>query len=446
MAHQSTPGAPAPATADIPPRRRPNVRLRALLQEARWSGDALAAAVNAVGRENGLDLCYRRPSVAQWLAGSIPRDPVPPIVAEAFTRRLRRGVTIEELGLMPRSGLPGPRSGGTSDDAAASHPGAPYRLSALAEIPDRVTGTEYLQIRSPAPSRLLAPHVQAAGNTLALFSRVDHHLGAGAVREQATAYFELTIRPWLALPGTDAHRHALLQRAAGLAYLCGFANFDEWRHGEAQRWYRLSAALADEAADARALALALRALSVQALELGHPGPALDRAGAALRAGQHLPDSRAFLLGQYAVALAARGRPDDALRAVEGAEDALPGATASAPTGCYHAATLAYQRGEVHRRLGNLPAAVTSLRTSLRLRPGAERRSQALVHARLAETLAARGQLEEACASWQEFVSLRYQVDSARVERAAGRMRSVLLAQRHRGEAERLLAALRVGRR
>ncbi|GAA2118618.1 hypothetical protein GCM10009759_66060 [Kitasatospora saccharophila] len=445
MANHPTPRVPLPAAAGTPT-RRPNARLRALLQEARWSGDALAAAVNAVGRENGLDLRYRRPSVAQWLAGSVPRDPVPPLVAEAFSRRLHRGVTAEELGFAPRHGLPGPRRGRPSADAGAPRANLPYRLSALAGIPDRVTGTEYLRVRSPGPTRLVAPHVQAAGKMLALLSRVDHQLGAGAVREQATAYFELTVRPWLGLPGTDAHRRALLQRAAGLAYLCGFANFDEWRHGEAQHWYRLSAALADEAADARALALALRALSVQALELGHPGPALDLAEAALRAGRHLPDSRAFLLGQYAVALAARARPGDALRAVEGAEDALPGATASAATGRYHGATLAYQRGEVHRRLGDIPAAVSSLRASVRLRPGTERRSQALVHARLAETLAARGQLEAACASWQEFVDLRARVASARVERAADRMRSVLLAQRHRGEAERLLAALRVPER
>lgn len=77
-----------------------NSQLRALLTEAKWTGEALAQAVNALGVEVGLSLRYRRAAVSHWLSGMRPRPPVPDLVAEALSRRLNRSVTANATGLV----------------------------------------------------------------------------------------------------------------------------------------------------------------------------------------------------------------------------------------------------------------------------------------------------------------------------------------------------------
>src|SRR4051794_14507636 len=81
-------------------RRVPNTMLRDLLVEAAWTGDALARAVNAIGAEAGIPLRYGRSAVSHWLIGMCPRPPVPDFVAEAFSRKLRRTVSVADTGLV----------------------------------------------------------------------------------------------------------------------------------------------------------------------------------------------------------------------------------------------------------------------------------------------------------------------------------------------------------
>src|SRR5436190_20016360 len=73
--------------------------LRELLVEAGWTGDALARVVNAAGAEAAMPLRYGRSSVAHWLSGMCPWPPVPELVAEVFSRRLRRPISVSEVGL-----------------------------------------------------------------------------------------------------------------------------------------------------------------------------------------------------------------------------------------------------------------------------------------------------------------------------------------------------------
>ncbi|MQS09574.1 hypothetical protein FNX48_021080, partial [Streptomyces sp. IF17] len=79
-------------------RRMPNERLRSLLDEADWTQEALARSVNAIGSEIGCPLRYDRTAVAHWLAGTLPREPVPELAAEALSRRIGRPVTPEAAG------------------------------------------------------------------------------------------------------------------------------------------------------------------------------------------------------------------------------------------------------------------------------------------------------------------------------------------------------------
>src|SRR5919198_5845824 len=96
-----------PAESVMAAQREPNQRLRALLAEAGWTGQGLARAVNAVGAESGQRLRYTRASVAHWLAGVRPRPPVPELIAEAFSRRLGRPITVRAVGLAGAGGESG---------------------------------------------------------------------------------------------------------------------------------------------------------------------------------------------------------------------------------------------------------------------------------------------------------------------------------------------------
>ncbi|BFV60448.1 Tat pathway signal protein [Kitasatospora sp. CMC57] len=428
--------------------RKQNTLLRSLLDEAGWSGESLASAVNALGRESGLALSYRRPSVAQWLAGSVPRPPVPGLVAEAFSRRLGRVVTVAQAGL-------GPSSSGPADDGnrlavllaeATSRP--PYLLSGLRTVPTVLTGRlTTVGTVGPGAARLTVAHHQAVDDMTALLSSADQQLGAGAVRRTLCSYFQQTVVPWLSLPGAPASRRALFRSAAGLAYLGGFVHFDDRLQGSAQHWYRLSAALADEAADQRTLAVALRALSVQARSLGHYGAALRLAESAVALGTGLGAvESAFLEGQRAVALAARGDRTACLASLTRTELYLSRAEdgSTTATGVYNEASLAYQRAAVCRHLGDARGAVTAMASAVRLRPAHERRSHALTLARLAELHYAEGELEAACATWQQFLRSGATVSSARLAHAGATMRAALVPHQRHTDARDLLIALRRG--
>ncbi|MGH3933743.1 MAG: hypothetical protein ACRDS1_01955 [Pseudonocardiaceae bacterium] len=58
-----------------------------------------ARAVNRVRAEAGLQLSYDDSAVCHWLAGTLPRDRVRPVVCEALSRRLGRPVTPASAGL-----------------------------------------------------------------------------------------------------------------------------------------------------------------------------------------------------------------------------------------------------------------------------------------------------------------------------------------------------------
>lgn len=65
---------------------------------------------NELGAERGLRLRYDRTAVVPWLSGTRPCPLAPELIAEAFTCRLGRRITVAdtELGLRnsPRGGAP----------------------------------------------------------------------------------------------------------------------------------------------------------------------------------------------------------------------------------------------------------------------------------------------------------------------------------------------------
>jgi tetratricopeptide (TPR) repeat protein len=415
--------------------RDPNKRLRVLLAEAGWSGGELARAVNAVAAESGIRLNYRRASTAQWLSGGLPRPPVPELVAEALSRVLERPITPSDAGLHLEGG-PGDEgegmvaerlvhlAGGTSRRAVLRH--SVYSLALLA-VPDLIEPLT-LQLREkndkPTGGR---EEFAAASAALRLFSDADGALGASMVRGALADYLAKTISPWLRTEvGSARDRQELFGVSAELAYLCGFMCFDDELHGSAQRYYRAALRLSAQAGDAVRYAITLRAMSVQARSLNHHKQAVQLAEASLEtAGRHAPpQTRAFLVGQVAVAAAASGERRHATTSLCAVERALAG-TDGAPTaiGAYHHGSFAHQRAAVAACLGDKSAAIAALRESIRQRPPGEYRSHAIMLARLAELLMDLGRLDEAVATWHRFLDIYPAVRSGRVNTAMGILRA-----------------------
>lgn len=439
----------------------PNRLLRGLLAEAGWTEDFLARQVNAVAAESGVTLRLDRRSVTHWLAGRRPRSPVPELIAEAFSRRLLRPVGLVDMGLgRPTANLAGGKeqdsgsrartgidrfSQADSDDSVLPRDvvsvlaelaqfdaarrralsATAYRLADLA-VPDwaqavarhRPSHDEASGVASwPDPScvqQLVPGQVATAEQMVRVFSDADEQFGGGHSRAELSCYLAFDIAPRLRAAGTPALRRRLLSAATQLTYLAAFMCFDDECHGLAQRYYLAALELAAENNDPAGYAVTLRGMSVQAQYLGHPQHAVELAEAAARISRGVtsPARQAFFLGQVAVAAAAAGDRDRALTAILTAERRLNQACSAAGDsatqgnyvmGRYHPASLAHQQAMVRALLGDRRGAIASLTEAIRYRPPWERRSRALLHARLAELHLYQGQLDQAITVWHAFL-------------------------------------------
>jgi tetratricopeptide (TPR) repeat protein len=439
-------------------RYRPNQQLREALAEARWSGQRLAAAVNALGAENGLSLHYDRTTVAHWLNGTRPRPPAPDLIAEALTRRLGRPIGPAQLALTAIPTVPGAANARTGtgetpppDQAQALHEGdlmaelialnarqtgrrqvlagATYSLAALT-VPDwahaALAGTE--NAARTSPERTGIAHAESAEAMAAVFASGDAAFGGGHGRRALAAYLSATIAPRLRGAMSPGVHRRMLSAAAQLAYLCAFMCFDDELHGFAQRYYRASLQLAADSGDQTMYAVTLRAMSVQALTLGHYRHAVQLAETA-SATRIAPARQAFILGQLAVADAATGNRDAALNSLAKAERHLDRTDGTAPVtgqaivGAYHQASLAHQQAAVQSLLGDHRGAITALKASIRHRPPGEQRSRAITLARLAELQLTTGRLEEATATWNQFLDHYPGLRSRRAVTALGTLQA-----------------------
>ncbi|MFJ1595341.1 hypothetical protein [Streptomyces sp. NPDC088261] len=450
-------------------RRPPNGLFRDLLAETGWTGEELARAVNRLGAESGLTLRYQRASVSQWAAGVRPRPPAPELLAEAFSRRLGRRITVADV--LPEATAPGADPVATEtgapveqptparqlvdlgrrvaqrDRAAAAlvyehdprpspdtwHPAAPPALHTAHPSPQAT--------QQAAPQRLTPAATAAVAAMIDVFSTADRTHGGGFGRAALAAYLSQSVAPLLRAPGPSPLRRQLLRSGATLSYLCAFMHFDDELHGPAQRYYRTSLELAEAAGDPTAQALALRALSVQAHTLKHHRRALDLAEEAHRrvTARTPAQVRAGILGQLAVAEAATGRGPASTRRLDEAARELENADRNDPAvGAYHSASLAHQHATVAAHLGDGARAVSALQASLDRRPDTEPRSRVITCAALAELHFARGHLEAACATWHSFLDGYPAVSSARADTALTTMRSLTRVHRRQPTAQALI--------
>ncbi|MBT0771243.1 hypothetical protein KIH74_20050 [Kineosporia sp. J2-2] len=393
-------------------RRRPiiNERWQAAVEATSRTLAEIAAEIHAVSIETGGRVLYPdKSTLAHWRTGTTPRTEAVPVIVEAMSRLLHRpDVTADDLGWTSRDqdGPDNPWHGDAvarltrlgrqdMDRRSFLNAGSLYTLAALSvptrpwELPTRDN--------SGKPTRIGPSDITRIQEMTTQFSRADDLFGGEHALPPTASYLAHAVTPLLE-GTTGRHRPALFAAAAQLAYLAGWMSSDAGRAGQAQRYYITAARLADEAKDGAARATALRALALQAVELGHTHRAVELAEAACSALPRDADirRRAWMTGMLAEAHASVGDNWSARTCLRAAEADLERATSAQHwTGGYNHAALEHQTGAVLVHLGRPTQAIDHLQASLTHRGPDERRSRVLISARLATAQILAGQPDAA---------------------------------------------------
>ncbi|MFE3830071.1 hypothetical protein [Streptomyces sp. NPDC059092] len=327
--------------------RTPNTGLAGLLAQAKWSRAQFALIINRIGAEAGLELHYDQSAVSHWVAGTMPKDQVRPLIVEAFARKLGRPVTHSEAGLpvvrsarfsmssgqLPGrsdpagSGAGGPsgtvRSAGSSGSSGPSGSSGISGLAGDSGISGANTLEELVDMgradmdpsrrgliaaglfsaavvvplfpdlahaaapSTPAPGkrtvRIGAPQVQAVRTMTDRIADILDELGGGHARPMAAAFLVNTVMPWLKAEAAESVRNDMLAAASDLVYLTGWMAMYERAHGLGQQYYLRALELAGSAGDHVTYCRTLRGMSLQASNLGYGKRALELADSAAEA-------------------------------------------------------------------------------------------------------------------------------------------------------------------
>ncbi len=433
--------------------RTPNQHLADVMEATGLTLEGLARATRAVAAESGVRLGTSRSAVHAWVSsGAVPAGNTPAYVAEALSRRLRRPVTVAEIGLGEDTStdfmLLGLAAAATETGRLLVHDRRDFlalgfsAAALLAPLPPapRIAAA----LPAPGPGRRIGSgETMAVRQFTATFRASDELLGGGHGLSVAGTFLSDVVAPML--HGTyadDRARAAAFAAAADLATLIGFKCHDAGREGAAQHHYRLAVRLAREAdPDDRTgqAAWGMRALVHQALDLGQPAGTVDLAEAALARTRGRVDKRteALLLITAARAHGASGSPNAASALIDAARaaartgtDALPPyAAAAGPTN----AVIASHTGRTLTEMGHHAAAEQHYRAALTDRTDhAYRRTRALTLANIARAVAAQERHEEAVSLLARSLDLTDGIASHRARRELLAMRPNLALYARRG--------------
>ncbi|MFG3429464.1 Tat pathway signal protein [Streptomyces californicus] len=441
--------------------RMRNEALAARIAEAGWTQPKAAAAVRRVAEETGARelTAVSRSHISMWLTGTRPSGQAPHILCETLTRKLGRPITLTDIGLS--ADRRGESTDGTDWDAdtltALTELGRDdldmlHRRQVLADAAYSVAG-----LAVPAPSwwkdapaaaanqrvhsrRSVTPaDVDDIRQTTVFFSARDQRRGGAAGRSALAAHLSLEAAPLLSsrIP-TEQLRRELYSATAEMTYLAGWMAFDAGEHRRAQRYFTLAAKLAAEAADGPLAGHILRAMAHQAVDLNHPGKALDLADASMatdRYGQASWRERALLGIVHARALAATGDRRGTLAAISRAERDLARDTGDAPdrVSFFARASLSHETACALRDLGNLRDAEHHFQESVATR---RRQLYARTHSvtlgYLGSVQIRRGGLDEGCSTYSQALDAMNGISSGRAKDVIVQMQRDLSPVRRRG--------------
>ncbi|WP_145503778.1 Tat pathway signal protein [Streptomyces sp. CFMR 7] len=441
--------------------RMRNEALAARIAEAGWTQPKAAAAVRRVAEEAGVrDLAaVSRSHISMWIMGTRPSGQAPHILCETLTRKLGRPITLTDIG------LPAAREGDSTDgpdwDAdtltALTELGRDdldmlHRRQVLADTAYSVAGlavpaaTWWKDALATAANqrarsrRAVTPaDIDDIRHTTVFFSARDQRRGGAAGRSALAAHLSLEAAPLLSsrIP-TEQLRRDLYSATAEMTYLAGWMAFDAGEHRRAQRYFTLAAKLAAEAADGPLAGHILRAMAHQAVDLNHPGKALDLADASMTADRYGRAScreKALLGIVHARALAATGDRRGTLAAISRAERDLARDTGDAPdrVSFFARASLSHETACALRDLGSLRDAEHHFKESVATR---RRQLYARTHSvtlgYLGSVQIRRGGLDEGCSTYNQALDAMDGISSGRARDVIVQMQRDLSPVRRRG--------------
>ena len=247
--------------------------------------------------------------VRRWLAGEVPRNPVPEILAELFSQRLGIALTPADLGLpgpdrpVLRSGLDLPWHPGTTTtaidhltrsslmlsrsrpgDAAEVHQGVAL-LQPLQAWPYQAPGP-LAPSPLPASGRVGMSEVTQIRQVTQMFREADNRLGGGLSRQAVVAQMQQVNALLDTCTYTEETGRALFCAVADLGSVAGWMSFDAGMHGTAQRIFVTALHAAVEGGDKALGAHILQCMARQMSHLGHVKDALDLVALAQYGARH----------------------------------------------------------------------------------------------------------------------------------------------------------------
>jgi hypothetical protein len=436
--------------------RQPNDRLAALLSETGWSHAGLAKRANDECQARGVPRSYTATSVANWLGGMVPTEPVPAVLASLFAERLGRLIILSDLGYDEDVPLDlalswEPTTRATVDTVAKLWKVDMERRAAL-------LGSAWIATAFAGPTRewLLdwfeedtghaggrqvgAAEVDVVWSMCHAFADVDHRLGGGYARTTLVHYVNQVVLPLLGGTYPDKIGRLLMAATARLCDLAGFMAFDSDAQGLGQRHYIQALRLAQASGDRALGAHVLADMAMQAHYLGNGVEAcsLARAGqrAATESGSYSTLARCCAM--EARAHAHRGDGQQCEQAMRRAEQALARVRAEDEPFWIRFFTIEQLHAEFAYAAADLgrPTDVRSFASPVLAASGQMERRRVLVTAALASSYLDPGasqtkvDVDQACATLKETVPLVEVLTTKRGIAAVNRVRTQLVPYRH----------------
>ncbi|MEU9890078.1 hypothetical protein [Sphaerisporangium sp. NPDC051011] len=398
--------------------RQPNTKLAELIAEAGVSHLGLASRITAIAEEWRESVRPAHTQVARWIAGQQPRGATPALIAEALSRKLRRRVTLADIGMAGATDSPeiGLDFVETADDLIANLAGLwTADIQRRRFLTGKVTATAVSDpafqwlLAAPAsrpehtgPRQIGMTEVQAIRSTTAMFAGLDNRFGGAHARTAAIQYLTDQVTPLLNGAYTSAVGPALFSAVAEFSLTVGWMSYDTGLHGLARRYLLQALNLAHHAGDRHLGASVLSAMSHQANYLGEHTEALTLARAASQAIRDHPSpllEAQFAAMQARAAAALPGRQTECLTALSAAEAAFtrhhPGKEPEWIT-YFDESELADEFAHCFRDLGRPTDARRYALQCLDAETADYARSRTFSRLVLAAALLAQDELEEAC--------------------------------------------------
>lgn len=294
----------------------PNSQLDVLLDQSGISRAGLAMRVNHLGARSDVTLRYDHTSVARWLKGQRPRGRVPELICEVLGGRLKRTLTLDDIGMAapPRSHSPASvQDAGRAGDGgfAACAAGDRAALGRFVERAALSWRADQLHADTPGPALLTGaaavapvwewenppddPDVSHDGtrevsevDVSVLHAARGHyeHLyrnaGGVATRPRVVGFLNGEVAPLLRGGYGDGTGRELCRAAGSLAAVGGICAYDADEQGLAQRYFHQALRLGKASGDRLFGGYVVALLVNQALFLGDDRRAIACAEAVLR--------------------------------------------------------------------------------------------------------------------------------------------------------------------